>query len=175
MASLEYLRWNRCWTTISWNLKCTLGWPRGLSVKCARSATCGPGLDPGRTPKHCFSGHAEATSHIQQLEGCTTMTYNYLLGLWRKIKGGGLAVDVSSELVFHNKMRGISMDVSSGLIVFTKKIKIKCILSSKQIPPPCLAAYLDITMCWNRFSISLVLFFFLKIIFIYFSPQSPRR
>ena len=73
--------------------------PRGLAVKYSRSATGGPGSDPGRALTHRFSGHAEAASHIQQLEGCATMTYNYLLGLWGK-KGGGLAIDVSSGLIF---------------------------------------------------------------------------
>ena len=53
------------------------------------------------------------------------MTYNYLLGFWGK-KGGELAIDVSSELVFlSKKMRRISMDVSSGLIFLKKKIIIK--------------------------------------------------
>ena len=83
------------------------------------SATGGPGSDPGRAPTHCFSGHAEATSHIQQLEGCATMTYNYLLGLWGKKKGGGLTTDVSSAPVFLSKKRRISMDVSSRLIFLT--------------------------------------------------------
>ena len=50
------------------------------------------------------------------------MTYNYLLGLWGE-KGGGLAVDVSSEPVFLSKKRRISTDVSSGLIFLTKKKK----------------------------------------------------
>ena len=86
-------------------------------------ATGSPGADPGRALTHRFSGHAVAASCIQQLEGCETMTYNYLLGLWGK-KGGGLAVDVSSELVFLSKKRRISMDISSGLIFLThKKIK----------------------------------------------------
>ena len=76
-------------------------------------------MDPGRTPTHRFSGHAEAASHIQQLEGCAAMTYNYLLGLWGK-KGGRLAIDVSSEPVFLSKKRRISTDVSSGLIFLTK-------------------------------------------------------
>ena len=58
------------------------GRPRGLVVKCTCPATGGPGLDPGHAPMHHFSGHAEAASHIQQLEGCATMTYNYLLGFW---------------------------------------------------------------------------------------------
>ena len=62
------------------------GRPRGLAVKCTRSATGGPGSDPGRAPTHRFSGHAEAVSHIQQLEGCAAMTYSYLLGLWGKKK-----------------------------------------------------------------------------------------
>ena len=53
-----------------------------LAVKCARFATGGPGLDPGCSPMHRFSDHAEATSHIQQLEGYASMTYNYPLWLW---------------------------------------------------------------------------------------------
>ena len=93
---------------------------RGLAVKCARSAAGGLGSDPGRAPTHRFSGHAEAASHIQQLAGCATMTYNYLLGLWGK-KGGALAIDVSSEQVFLSKKRRIGMDVSSGLIFLTHK------------------------------------------------------
>ena len=79
------------------------GRPHGLAVKCARSAAGGLGSDSGRAPTQRFSGHAEATSHIQQLEGCATMTYNYLLGFWGEKKGGGLAIDVSSELVFLKK------------------------------------------------------------------------
>ena len=63
-----------------------MGRPRGLAVKCARSAAGGPGSDPRHALTHRFSSHAEATSHIQQLEGCATMTYNYLLGLWGKKK-----------------------------------------------------------------------------------------
>ena len=58
------------------------GRPRGLAVKCARSNAGGPGSDPRRAPRHHFSVHPEAKSHIQQLEGCAAMTYNYLLGLW---------------------------------------------------------------------------------------------
>ena len=50
------------------------------------------------------------------------MTYNYLLGLWgKKRRGGGLAIDVSSEPVFLSKKRRISMDISSGLIFLTNK------------------------------------------------------
>ena len=52
------------------------------------------------------------------------VTYNYLLGLWgKKKKGGGLAIDVSSEPVFLSKKRRISTDVSSGPISLTKKKK----------------------------------------------------
>ena len=82
-----------------------------------------PGFGSGRAPRHRFSGHAEATSHIQQLEGCATTTYNYLLGLWGEKKGGRLAIDVSSAPVFLSKKRRISMDVSSGLIFLTKNKK----------------------------------------------------
>ena len=60
------------------------GRPRGLALKCALSAAGGPGSDPGHAPTHRFYGHAEAVSHIQQLEGCAAMTYNYLLWLWGK-------------------------------------------------------------------------------------------
>ena len=63
-------------------LKQRKGQPRGLAVKCTRSDVGGPGSDPGRAPRHHFSVHPEAESHIKQLEGCATMTYNYLLGLW---------------------------------------------------------------------------------------------
>ena len=51
------------------------------------------------------------------------MTYNYLLGLWGK-KRGGLAIDVNSEPVFLSKNRRISMDVSSGLIFLGEKKRI---------------------------------------------------
>ena len=30
--------------------------------------------------QHCSSGHAEAVSHMPQLEGPTTKIYNYVLG-----------------------------------------------------------------------------------------------
>ena len=69
-------------TQLDGNQKATWGRPRGLAVRCAHSAAGGLGSDPGRAPTHRFSGHAEAASHIQQLEGCAAMTYNYLLGLW---------------------------------------------------------------------------------------------
>ena len=82
------------------------GQPYGLVVNCVRSATGGPGSDPGRAQTHPLSGHAEAASHIQQLEGSATMIYNHQLGLWGKEKGGGLAIDVSSEPVFLRKKRG---------------------------------------------------------------------
>ena len=76
---------------IGWYLRANLshqkkGRPPGLALKCARSTAGGPGSDPGRAPTHRFSGHAEAVSHIQQLEGCAPMAYNYLLGLWGKRK-----------------------------------------------------------------------------------------
>ena len=96
-----------------------MGRPRGLVVKCVRSAAGSPGSGPGGAPMHRFSGHGEAASHIQQLEGCATMTYNYLLGLWGN-KGEGLATDVTSEPVFLSKKKRIDMDVSSGLICLTK-------------------------------------------------------
>ena len=78
------------------------GRPRGLIVNCACSSTGGPCSDPGYSHTHRLFGHAEAASHIQQLEGCATMTYDYQLGLWGK-KRGGLAIDVSSEPVFLRK------------------------------------------------------------------------
>ena len=95
------------------------GRPRGLGVKCAHSAAGRRSSDPGRAPTHCLSSHAEAASHIQQLAGCATMTYNYLLGALGGRKGGGLAIDVSSEPVFLSKKRRIGMDISSGLILTT--------------------------------------------------------
>ena len=87
-------------------------------VKCVCSAAgdCGTETQVG------FSSHAEAESHIQQLEVCVTMTYNYLLGLWGK-KRGGLTLDVSSKPVFLSKKRRISMVVCSGLIFIGEKKK----------------------------------------------------
>ena len=38
------------------------------------------GSDPGRGTWHRSSGHAEAASHMSQLEGPTTKIYNYVLG-----------------------------------------------------------------------------------------------
>ena len=99
------------------------GQPRGLAVKCMRSAASSLGSDPGCASRHHSSSHAEATSHIQQLEGCAAKTDNYVLGLWREKNGGGLAIDVSSEQVFLSKKRRISTDVSSGLLSLTKKNK----------------------------------------------------
>ena len=58
--------------------------PRGSAVKCARYDAGGQVSDRRRAPTHRFSGHAEAASHVQQLEGCATRTYSYLLGLWGK-------------------------------------------------------------------------------------------
>ena len=40
--------------------------------------------DPGCGPMHCLSSHAEAASHIEELEVPTTRIYNYELGLWRE-------------------------------------------------------------------------------------------
>ena len=118
----DYMRLNGfCKAKETMNKTKRHGQPCGLVVNCASTTTGGPGSDPRRAQMHRLSGQAEATSHIQQLEGCATMTYNYLLRLRGKINGGGLAVDVSSELVFHRKMRGISLDVSSGLIVLKNK------------------------------------------------------
>ena len=44
------------------------------------------GLDPERRPMHCLSSHAEAASHIEELEGSTTRIYSYVLGLWGEKK-----------------------------------------------------------------------------------------
>ena len=40
------------------------------------------GLDPRYGPTHHSSSHAVAASHIEELEGVRTRTYNYVLGLW---------------------------------------------------------------------------------------------
>ena len=62
------------------------------------------GLDPGRGRTHRSSSHAEEASHIE-LEELTTITHNYVLGLW----GGG-------------KKRGrLATDISLGPIFLTKK------------------------------------------------------
>ena len=62
------------------------GWPRGLAVKGACSATGDLGSDPKRAPTHRLSGHAVVASHIK----------------WRKI-----GTDVSSGPVFLSKKRRI--------------------------------------------------------------------
>ena len=62
----------------------TGGRPRGLEIKCARSAAGGPGSDPGRAPTHRLSDHAVAASHIK----------------WRK-----MGTDVSSGSDFLSKKK----------------------------------------------------------------------
>ena len=61
-------------------VKCLLkshywGWPRGQVVKFARSAAGGPvfrWFESWARTWHCSSNHAEAASHMPQLEGPTT-------------------------------------------------------------------------------------------------------
>ena len=101
-------------------------------VKCV----CSAAGDGGSEPQVGFSSHAEAGSHIQQLEGCATMIYNYLLRLWGK-KGGGLAIDVSSEPVFLSKKRRISMDVCSGLIFLGGKNRVAKWMDLKYFTKQC--------------------------------------
>ena len=58
---------------------------------------------------HCSSGHAEAASHMPQLEGPTTKMYNYVLG------GFG-------EKKKKNKKKRLATVVSSGANLKKKKI-----------------------------------------------------
>ena len=62
------------------------GWPRGWVVKCARSAAGGPvfhWFESWAGTWHCSSNHAEAASHMPQLEGPTTKNIQLCTGgLW---------------------------------------------------------------------------------------------
>ena len=71
------------------NKKKPWGRPRGRVAKFARSASMAQGfasLDPGNG-HGTMSGHAEAASHMPQLEGPTTRIYNYVLGDFGEKKG----------------------------------------------------------------------------------------
>ena len=66
------------------------GWPRGRVVKFARSAAGGPvfsQFESWARTWHCSSNHAEAASHMSQLEGPTTKIYNYVPGGFGEKKG----------------------------------------------------------------------------------------
>ena len=62
------------------------GWPRGRVVKFARSAVGGPvfrWFESWTRTWHCSSDHAEAASHMPQLEGPTTKNIQPCTGgLW---------------------------------------------------------------------------------------------
>ena len=62
------------------------GWPRGRVVKFARSAAGGPvfrWFESWAGTWHCSSNHAEAVSHMPQLEGPTTKNHQLCTGgLW---------------------------------------------------------------------------------------------
>ena len=62
------------------------GWPRGRVVKFARSAAGGPVLrwfESWARTRHCSSDHAEAASHMPQLEEHTTKNIQLCTGgLW---------------------------------------------------------------------------------------------
>ena len=64
----------------------TRGWPRGRVVKFTRSDAGGPafrGFESWVQTWHCSSNHAEAASHMPQLEGLTTKNIQlYTRGLW---------------------------------------------------------------------------------------------
>ena len=72
-------------------LKMSLEEPaRGPVVKFARSAAGGPAFrwfEAWARTWHCSSSHAEAASHMPQLEGLTTKIYNYVLGGFGEKKG----------------------------------------------------------------------------------------
>ena len=59
------------------------GWPCGRVVKFTHSAAGGPvcrWFESWARTWHCSSNHAEALSHMPQLEGPTTRIYNYVVG-----------------------------------------------------------------------------------------------
>ena len=62
------------------------GWPRGRAVKFTRSAAGGPvfrWFESWVRTSHCSSHHAEAVSHIPQLEGPTMKNIQLCTGgLW---------------------------------------------------------------------------------------------
>ena len=64
------------------------GWPRGQTVKFAHSAAGGPvfrWFESWARTWHCSSNHAEAASHMPQLEGPTTKNIQLCPGgLWRE-------------------------------------------------------------------------------------------
>ena len=71
------LRFGYITNTIDFKFKSTAerGWPCGRVVKLARSAAGGPvfrWFDSWAQRWHCSSSHAEAASHMPQLEGPTT-------------------------------------------------------------------------------------------------------
>ena len=68
------------------------GRPRGRVVKFARSAAVAQsfaGSDPGCGHGTAHLGHAEAASHMPQLDRPTTKIYNYVPGgIWGNKKAG---------------------------------------------------------------------------------------
>ena len=63
----------------------------------------------GVEPHHSsVSSHTVVVAHIGELEGPTARIYNYVPGLWggkkRERERGRLAADVSSGLIFPNKI-----------------------------------------------------------------------
>ena len=64
------------------------GWPRGRVVKFAHSTAGGPvfrWFESWARTWHCSSNHAEAVSHMPQLEGPTTKNIQLCTrGLWRE-------------------------------------------------------------------------------------------
>ena len=84
---------NTEWVSVRTFLKtieASRGWPCGWEVKFACSAAGGPvfrWFESWALAWHCSSDHAEATSHMPQLEGPTMKIYNYVLGGFRGEKG----------------------------------------------------------------------------------------
>ena len=87
-----------------------LGWPHGRVANFVCPASVAPGLDPGRGRDTRSLGHVEAASHIPQLEGPTTKTYNYVLGGFGEKKAG-------------KKKRRLATVVNSGANSFKKIVK----------------------------------------------------
>ena len=67
---------------------------------------------------HHSSGHAEAASHMEELEGPTARIYNYVLGLWGgKKKRERLATDVTQgQSSSHTKKIDFSVFMSINVL-----------------------------------------------------------
>ncbi len=62
----------------------------------------GPGFGSWAQTWHCSLGHAEAASHMPQLEGPTTRIYNYVLGGFGENKGKNKILKKKSSVSYKN-------------------------------------------------------------------------